>query len=68
MLVPTPLEKGVELPVPARVVTAPRGVILRMRWLLVSATYTIPAESTERPVGWLKLAEVPCPSAQVGLV
>ena len=64
-LIPTPLAKGVELPLPARVVTVPRGVILRMRLLPESATYTTPAESTARPEGERKLAKVPCPSAQV---
>ena len=58
-VLPMPLEKGALQPVPARVVTAPRGEILRMRWLPVSATYTTPAESTVRPEGFRNLAALP---------
>jgi hypothetical protein len=66
VLVPTPLETPL-IPVPARVATAPAGVIFRMRQLPESATYTTPAESTARPWGKAKPAEVPCPSAQAVL-
>src|SRR5512142_937758 len=47
---------------PARVVTTPSGVILRLVALPVSATYTFPATSTARPPGWLNRAFVPVPS------
>ena len=38
-------------PLPASVLTEPPEVIFRMRWLLVSPTYTFPAESTATPCG-----------------
>ena len=52
-LVPTPF-KAPELPDPARVETAPEGIILLMRQLERSATYIIPAESIARAKGLLK--------------
>ena len=36
-------------PLPAKVVTTPKGVILRITWLPVSATYTFPDESIATP-------------------
>ena len=65
--VPTPLAKGVELPVPARVETVPKGVIFRMRWFPESATYTTPAESIAMPCGYEKRARAPEPSAQAAV-
>ena len=49
--------------VPASVLTAPAGVILRMVKLIWSATYTAPAASTATPMGTLKRAAAPVPSA-----
>src|SRR6476660_3485289 len=48
--------------VPARVVTTPAGVILRMVALVWSATYTVPAASTATPTGVLNRAAAPVPS------
>ena len=48
-------------PLPAKVVTTPSGVILRILKLLESATYTFPLESTAIPRGVLNLAFVPVP-------
>ena len=56
-----------ENPEPARVVTFPVGVILRMRLLPVSATYTVPFPSTAAPEGERKLASVPFPSEKEAL-
>jgi hypothetical protein len=39
---------------------------LRIRWLLESATYTFPAESTATPLGEVKLVFVPVPLADPG--
>ena len=61
VVVPTPSAEPL-LPVPASVVTAPVGVILRMRLLVLSATYSTPAESKVRPTGPVKRALVPVPS------
>lgn len=49
---------------PAAVVTAPVELTMRMRLLLVSATYSVPEESIARPKGVLKAAAVPWPSVQ----
>src|SRR5262245_36714325 len=49
---------------PARVVTTPLGVTLRMVQFSESATYTLPAPSTATPVGKENLALLPTPSAQ----
>ena len=49
-LVPMP-STNAALPLPANVVTTPADVIFRMRWLLVSATYTVPLASTATPYG-----------------
>ena len=50
--------------VPARVETTPRGVMSRMREFPWSATTTLPLEgSTAMPVGLMKRADVPGPSA-----
>src|SRR6267142_991245 len=48
---------------PASVLTAPAGVITRIVWLYVSATYTLPAPSIAAPHGVLKRAAAPLPSA-----
>ena len=48
-------------PLPAKVVTTPLGVILRILWLPISATYTLPKASTASPLGLLKLAATPVP-------
>jgi len=65
--VPMP-SKNVELPLPASVVTAPRGVTSRMRWLSVSATTITPLDGiTATPDGLLNLAVVPVPSAEAAL-
>jgi len=48
-------------PPPASVVTAPAASIARTRWLKVSATYTIPPDTT-RPRGPLNFAFVPSAS------
>src|SRR4051812_28176972 len=50
------------VPVPPTVVTTPADVTLRMRLLLVSATYTLPAASTLTPDGLLNLALDPVAS------
>ena len=50
-------------PVPASVVTAPPGEILRMRLLPVCATITLPLQSTATPVGEEIAAPAPVPSA-----
>ena len=48
---------------PAKVVTTPADVILRIRLLPRSATYKLPTESNATPAGLQKLALVPVPSA-----
>ena len=48
--------------VPASVVTTPPDVIIRIVWLPVSPTYTLPAASTATPTGALKCAPSPVPS------
>ena len=48
---------------PAKVLTNPPGVILRILLPPVSATYTFPESSTAIPDGALNLAKMPCPSA-----
>ena len=53
---------------PASVVTAPLGVILRIRLLPESTTYTLPAVSTATAVGLSNVALVPRPSALPALV
>jgi hypothetical protein len=61
--VPAPSAKA-WFPLPASVVTLPRGVTRRMRWLCESATTITPLEgTTATPCGWLKLAAAPVPSA-----
>ena len=53
------------LPLPASVVTTPRGVTSRMRKLPYSATTITPVEGiTATPDGHLKVAAVPVPSAK----
>ena len=47
---------------PASVVTTPPAVIFRIVWLLVSATYTLPAALTATPGGKLNRAVLPVPS------
>jgi hypothetical protein len=59
---PTPFAKAAT-PLPAKVVTAPLGVTLRMRWLPVSARYATFSASKARPLGTQKLAPAPTPSA-----
>ena len=48
---------------PAKVVTVPPDVILRMTLLPESATYTLPAASTARLFGAWNWVDVPEPSA-----
>ena len=43
--------------------TTPLGVTFRIVWLLLSATYTLPALSTAAPHGTRKHARLPGPSA-----
>ena len=50
------------MPLPASVLTTP-AVIVRMRWLLWSATYTVPLPSTATPKGLPNCAVAPGPSA-----
>ena len=52
------------LPLPARVVTTPPGLILRTLRLLKSATNTFPAASSATDAAILKAAAVPTPSAK----
>jgi hypothetical protein len=52
---------------PANVVTTPAGVILRIRLLNVSATYTLPCASVARPSGLLNIALAPVPSVEPAL-
>src|SRR5450631_993218 len=52
---------------PASVVTTAAGVILRIVWLPVSATYTLPAPSTATENGVANRAALPVPSALPGL-
>ena len=60
---PTPSAKA-GLPEPAKVVTAPVGVMRRTRLLKSSPTYRLSeAGSTDTPTGKLNAATVPCPSA-----
>src|SRR5262245_306044 len=56
----------VEFASPATVDTTPPGVILRIVWLNVSATYRLPALSTATSSGWLNCAIVPAPSVDPG--
>ena len=64
---PVPSAKAA-LPLPASVVTTPRGVTSRMRLFHVSATTMMPLEgSTTTPFGPLNLAAAPVPSAKVAL-
>src|SRR5471032_524115 len=58
---PGPSTKPVAPGVPARVVTAPAAVILRIELLPASATYAVPPASTTIPVGILKRATAPVP-------
>jgi hypothetical protein len=63
---PTPEPSANALsPLPASEVTAPPGVTLRMRWLLWSATKTLPLASTATPEGYLNAAPLPLPSANM---
>ncbi len=50
--------------VPARVVTTPAEVILRIVALFRSVTNTLPEPSTAMPNGWLKSAAVPVASVE----
>ncbi len=61
--VPVPSANAL-LPLPASVVTTPRGVTTRIRWLSLSPTMMVPPEVTATPCGWLKLAAVPVPSME----
>ncbi len=62
-LLPKPSAKPPEA-LPARVLTAPAGVTLRIRLFMRSETYRMPLEaSTAMPLGLLNLALVPVPSA-----
>ena len=64
-VVPVPSAKEAS-PLPASVVTTPRGVTSRMRWL--SATTITPLEEiAATPYRELKLADVPVPSANASL-
>src|SRR3569833_1112062 len=47
---------------PANVVTTPIGVILRIAWFELSATYTLLPASTTTPEGNRNLAALPVPS------
>ena len=60
--VPVPSAKPLTLP--AKVVTTPSGVIFLMRWFAVSATNTLPLESTPTPRGKKNVAAIPVPSAE----
>jgi hypothetical protein len=61
---PVPSAKAA-LPLPASVVTTPRGVTSRMRLLPASTTTIIPLEGITATVhGLLKLAAAPVPSAK----
>jgi len=64
--VPKPFKK-VALEPPATVVTMPRGVIMRIRLLLESATRRLPLAAKERWRGKKNAAEVPVPSTHVPL-
>jgi hypothetical protein len=64
--VPKPLRMEA-VPLPATVVTSPRGVIMRIRLLEVSATRRLSLSAMERWRGPLNAAEVPPPSAHVPL-
>ena len=65
---PVPSANAPSLPLPASVVTTPRGVTRRMRWLPVSATtITLLEGITATPLGFLKLAAAPTPSAKAAL-
>ena len=61
--VPVPFAEPA-LPVPAKVLTSPAGVIFLIRLLVTSATYTLSLLSTATPEGPLKEAAVPVPSAE----
>ena len=57
-----------KLPLPASVVTVPRGVTSRMRWFEPSATTITPLEGiTATPLGNLNLAAALVPSTQSGV-
>jgi hypothetical protein len=60
LLVPSALPADPGLP--TTVLTTPEAVTLRIVWLFLSATYTVPAESTARPRGESKRASLPDPS------
>jgi hypothetical protein len=65
--VPQPFANAA-LPLPARVVTTPRGVMSRMRLVLKSPTITAPLDGiTATPNGDEKLAAAPSPLAKVAL-
>ena len=59
--VPVPLRLPVTPAFPAKVLTTPDWVILRIKLLYWSATYTLPAASVATPTGLLKVASVPVP-------
>jgi hypothetical protein len=60
--VPVPSEKP-DVLLPAKVVTTPEGVTLRISLLFESTAKIFPAESTAKLLAAEKLAEVPMPSS-----
>ena len=60
---PVPFTKPATPALPATVLTRPAGVILRMAWLLRSATKMVPSAAMATPRGFLKRAIDPRPSA-----
>jgi hypothetical protein len=64
--VPIPLAPPA-VPLPANVDTTPEGRILRTRWLITSATYTLPRESAETPLGSQNEEAVPRPFAKAAV-
>ena len=56
-----------EAPLPAMVVTVPSGAIERTLLLAKSVTIKLPLLSNARPVGLLKDAAVPTPSAKAAV-
>ena len=61
-MVPVPFVEPDVLP--AKVVTTPAGVILRIRSLPISDTYRLPSKSKLSPYGELNVALVPVPSVE----
>ena len=64
--VPVPSANAAD-PLPARVLTTPPGVTLRMRLLAESATNTLPMESVDTPQQLPNEALVPAPSAKAAV-